>query len=225
MVSRWQADYLLLKCRSRAAGRPAWLSFPSSFAVSQIVSINLETGKRTELTTGPGLKLSPQLLPDGRVGYITKVAQVSGIAYTQTAQRTFLRTCARPHGRLTASRSFTKKSTTRRARSTTILYSWDPDTSIRYTDVFPSFSSDGELLVTSKDTDSSIVVMNKDGSKRRSSSSPLPVARTTQMGRAARWKAWPSDRTGPRTDNGSSLASAAICGSQNLHCENHDDPS
>ena len=54
----------------------------SARATSQIVSVDLETGKRTEHTSGPGLKLEPQFMPDGRVGYATKNGKQQGIAYT-----------------------------------------------------------------------------------------------------------------------------------------------
>jgi Tol biopolymer transport system component len=48
-----------------------------------------------------------------------------------------------------------------------LLYSWDPKYEYRYTDVFPSFSKDGTLLVTNKDVDSSVVTMNADGSNKK----------------------------------------------------------
>ena len=48
-----------------------------------------------------------------------------------------------------------------------LLYSWDSRYEYRYTDVFPSFSKDGALLVTSKDVDSSVVTMNADGGNRK----------------------------------------------------------
>lgn len=41
-----------------------------------------------------------------------------------------------------------------------------PDHEYRYTDVFPSFSKDGTLLVTNKNVDSSIVTMNADGANK-----------------------------------------------------------
>src|SRR4051794_37681018 len=43
----------------------ARIFFLSAHATSQIVSIDIATGKRTELTSGPGLKLMPQILPNG----------------------------------------------------------------------------------------------------------------------------------------------------------------
>ena len=48
-----------------------------------------------------------------------------------------------------------------------LLYSWEPDYEYRYTDVFPSFSKDGTLLITNKDADSSIVTMDADGGNKR----------------------------------------------------------
>jgi Tol biopolymer transport system component len=48
-----------------------------------------------------------------------------------------------------------------------LLYSWDPDYEYRYTDVFPSFSKDGTLLLTNKDVDSSIVTMDADDQNKR----------------------------------------------------------
>lgn len=48
-----------------------------------------------------------------------------------------------------------------------LLYSWDPDYEYRYTDVFPSFSNDGKLVVTRKDGGSSLDIMDPDGSNRK----------------------------------------------------------
>jgi Tol biopolymer transport system component len=48
-----------------------------------------------------------------------------------------------------------------------LLYSWDSEYEYRYTDVFPSFSKDGKLLLTEKDDNSSIAIMDADGSNRR----------------------------------------------------------
>ena len=53
----------------------------------------------------------------------------------------------------------------------TLLYSWNSDYEYRYTDVFPSFSRDGRLVVTDLNfpfgnPDASLSVMDADGSKR-----------------------------------------------------------
>lgn len=50
---------------------------------SQIVSVNLATGVRTERTSGPGLKLEPQFLNSGAVAYLAKAGANAGLAYSE----------------------------------------------------------------------------------------------------------------------------------------------
>ena len=138
----------------------------SAHATSQIVSINLETGKRTELTSGPGLKMAPQFLPDGSVDYTTKAGRVSGVGYTKGAGKfpASLRSAAwSPDGKQVV---YEKVDYAVRPQNQ-LLYSWDPKYEYRYTDVFPSFGKDGTLLITNKDVDSSIVIENADGSNKK----------------------------------------------------------
>ena len=49
-------------------------------AVSQIVSMDVESGVVHELTSGPGLKIAPQWLTDGEVGFIQKFGDARGLA-------------------------------------------------------------------------------------------------------------------------------------------------
>jgi Tol biopolymer transport system component len=165
---KWSADgeeiiYYEMPVETSWKARVAQLS---KLATSQIISINVDTGKRAELTTGPGLKLSPQMLSDGRFGYVTKVAQVSGIVYTD-CPADFPPNMRSPSWSPDGGQVVYQRIDNRPRPQNQLLYSWDSDYEFRYTDVFPSFSIKGELLVTSKDTDSSIVVMNKDGSNKR----------------------------------------------------------
>jgi Tol biopolymer transport system component len=52
-------------------------------ADSQIVSVDLATGGRTERTSGPGLKVSPQFLSADRIGYLIKgPGQKGALAFT-----------------------------------------------------------------------------------------------------------------------------------------------
>ena len=139
----------------------------SMHATSQIVSIEIESGKRTEETSGPGLKLEPQYLPDGRIGYTTKSAQTSGIAYTGGGTAKFPAAMRSPSWSLDGKLVVYEKIDNTPRPQNQLLYSWDPSYEFRYTDVFPSFSKDGTLLVTNKDVDSSIVTMNADGSNKR----------------------------------------------------------
>lgn len=50
--------------------------------VSQIVSVDVITGARTELTAGPGLKVAPQFVHN-EVAYLTKAGDHAGLAFTK----------------------------------------------------------------------------------------------------------------------------------------------
>jgi len=138
----------------------------SARATSQIVSIDLVTGKRTEQTSGPGLKLMPQFLPDGRVGFLTKSGKDEGVGYTR-GTGTFPGSLRSPAWSPDGKQVIYEKVDYSPRPQNQLLYSWDPDYEYRYTDVFPSFSKNGTLLVTNKDIDSSIVTMNANGTKKK----------------------------------------------------------
>src|SRR5216683_7025206 len=138
----------------------------SARATSQVVSIDLATGKRTQQTSGPGLKLMPQFLPDGRIGFLTKSGKNEGIGYT-SGSGSFPGSLRSPAWSPDGKRVVYEKVDYTPRPQNQLLYSWDPRYEYRYTDVFPSFSKNGVLLVTSKDIDSSIVTMNADGSNRK----------------------------------------------------------
>ena len=135
-------------------------------ATSQIVSIDLATEKRTEQTSGPGLKLMPQFLPDGRVGFLTKSGKDEGVGYTR-GTGTFPGSLRSPAWSPDGKQVIYEKVDYSPRPQNQLLYSWDPDYEYRYTDVFPSFSKNGTLLVTNKDIDSSIVTMNANGTKKK----------------------------------------------------------
>jgi hypothetical protein len=49
-------------------------------AVSQIVSVEVATGARAALSTGPGVKVAPQFVHDD-VGYLRKDGDHAGLAF------------------------------------------------------------------------------------------------------------------------------------------------
>jgi hypothetical protein len=51
-------------------------------AYSQIVSVDVASGERTEHTTGTDLKLQPQYITDSEIGYLIKYGPNEGLAYT-----------------------------------------------------------------------------------------------------------------------------------------------
>lgn len=50
--------------------------------MSQIASVDVVTGARMELTTGPGLKVAPQFVAD-EVAYLVKAGDDAGLAFTR----------------------------------------------------------------------------------------------------------------------------------------------
>jgi Tol biopolymer transport system component len=139
-------------------------SFGASRAISQIVTFDLTTNTKTVKTTGPGLKLLPQFVGN-EIGYLIKGGPNEGIGYTNgiSIKQNLRSPSWSPDGKTMI---FEKQSRKPRQQNE-LLYSWDKDFEYRYTDVFPSFSSEGKLLLTEKDDNSSIAHMDADGSNRK----------------------------------------------------------
>ena len=165
---KWSADGKQL-IAYQADVEVSWLARVdqlSKRATSQIVSIDVATGQSKELTSGPGVKLYPQFLPDGRFGYSTKSAQTDGIAYSDgTAQ--FPANLRSPSWTTDGKQVVYERVENTPLAQNTPLYSWDPDTEYRYTDVFPMFAKDGTLALSNKDVDTSLVIMDADGSNKK----------------------------------------------------------
>ncbi len=143
-------------------------------AVAQIISIDVSTGTKTEITSGPGLKVSPQPLGGERTGYLVKAAAtdgIAGIAYTTGGGGFAARVrnpAWSPNGKLVI---YEKWDFTARPQYQ-LLYSWDPNREFRYTDVFPSFSVDGKLSITDLNSQmgnptTAISVLDADGSNKK----------------------------------------------------------
>jgi len=134
---------------------------------SQIVSVNVATGARIELTSGPGLKVSPQFLSGDRTAYLVKGGGRPGLAFStgeQGAAGLMRNPAWSSDGKLVI---YTKTSYAARAPSLP-LFSKDPDFELHYSDVFPTFSRDGRLAVTEfggglNNPEAALSVMDADG--------------------------------------------------------------
>ena len=133
-------------------------------AISQIISVNIVTGERTEHTSGAGLKLLPQFLTNENIGYLTKANTNAGLTYTNgTVIKGNMRS---PSWSVDGKNVIYEKVDFKARPQDQLLYSWDAKYEYRYTDVFPNFSKDGKLVITEKALNSSIATMNADGSNR-----------------------------------------------------------
>jgi Tol biopolymer transport system component len=145
--------------------------YAEGMVTSQIVSIDVATGKRMEQTSGPGLKVSPQYLSVDRIAYLIKAGSNAGLAFTSGGggMKASLRNPAwSPDGKQVV---YQKVDFTARPQNQP-LYSWDPDMDVQYTDVFPRFSRDGKLAISdirnlATTAAASISVMNWDGFDRK----------------------------------------------------------
>jgi Tol biopolymer transport system component len=145
-------------------------------ATSQIVEIDVASGERKALTSGPGLKTNPAYLPDGRVAYLVKSPArdgkpEKGIVYSDGAMgpRGDVRSPSwSPDGRQVVYYRFDTKN---RAHWTG-LYSWDKSREYRYSDVFQTVCpKTGRLAQTDLDfpygnPTASTSVMDVDGKNR-----------------------------------------------------------
>ncbi|MEO5592426.1 MAG: hypothetical protein ABIQ94_07725 [Chitinophagaceae bacterium] len=133
---------------------------------SQIFSVDINSGERIELTSGPGLKVLPQYLTNEKIGYLLKAGPNAGLAYIgggANVKGNMRSPYWSPDGKKVI---YEKVDFTHRKQNLP-LYSWDANYDYRYTDVFPNFSKDGKLVVTDKDFDSGISIMDADGSNKQ----------------------------------------------------------
>ena len=145
--------------------------YAQGMVTSQIVSLDIASGARKVESSGPGLKVGPQYLSTNRIAYLIKAGANAGLAFTdgQPGAKGMLRNPAwSPGGKQVV---YQRVDFTARPQNQP-LYSWDPDTEVQYTDVFPRFSRDGRLAISdirnlATTATASISVMNADGTDRK----------------------------------------------------------
>jgi len=137
-------------------------------AISQIISVDVSRGTRTEHTAGPGVKVAPQFLAADRIGYLVKAGPHAGLAFTNGnpgASGEMRNPAWSPDGKYVVYQKF---SHARRPQNQPLFHG-DPEFELVYSEIFPAFSRDGKSLVVSdrhgfEGMESAIAVMNVDGS-------------------------------------------------------------
>ncbi len=165
---RWSRDGKRIVFYEALIEYTYWALRPNLVAqtVSQIVSVDVTTGQRIEHTSGPGFKIAPQYLTADEIAYRRKGGPEEGLYSTagSVARKVKLRSPVwSPDGRTVLYERFTFGSLPQN-RS---LYSWEPNVEYRHTDTWPVFSKDGKLVLTEKADNSSIAIMDADGSNRK----------------------------------------------------------
>ena len=136
-------------------------------ATSQIVSIDVATGERTEHTKGPGLKVQPQYVgaDDLRLSHQVGAERRTRAHHRRTGGGA--RAALAVVGARRTHRGLREGDFSPRPQNQ-LLYSWNPDYEYRYTDVFPTVANDGKLVVTEKAvSDGAISIMDADGSNKQ----------------------------------------------------------
>ena len=135
--------------------------------VSQIVSVDVATGERDRAHHGPGAEGVPAVPErDGNRLSSQRRSATKGSTTRRAGPplKAVLRSPAwSPDGKTV----IYEKHDFRPRPENQPLYSWDPEWEYRHTDVFPALSRDGKLVFTEKAKNSSIVIMDPDGSNRR----------------------------------------------------------
>jgi Tol biopolymer transport system component len=120
-------------------------------ATSQIISLDVATGARSERTSGPGLKVSPQFLSADRIGYLIKgPGQKGELAFTTgehgadaPAPGVIRNPAWSPDGKQLVYEKFAYDS-----KQNQPLYAKDQTFELRFSGEFPAISSTGKLALS-----------------------------------------------------------------------------
>lgn len=136
-------------------------------ATSQILSVDLNTGIKKQLTTGGGLKLSPHYVQGEDVGYVVKTKTELGLAFVsgRKVETLPLREPSwSPDGKMMVYQKTIKTQPPFLKPS----FSFDPEFEMFLTaGVFPAYSPSGEQVVMSTFYPFGLKIMDTDGGRSR----------------------------------------------------------
>jgi TolB protein len=176
--------------RQAVAGSPSWSSdgkrlvyYEASIAdlqkirsatrergTTQIVSVDLITGDRDVLTSGPGEKWSPHWMASGRLGYVAREPEADGGVHFVPAAEGARGEMRSPSWSADGRWMVFHRDVDNQWPPARPWPSRDPSFRLQRTGVFPSYSPGGERFVVNDEKagilHNRIVVMNADGSDR-----------------------------------------------------------
>jgi Tol biopolymer transport system component len=124
---------------------PGRFETSKTYSVSQIVSIDVESGALQEHTSGPGLKIAPQFLPNGEIAYLNKLGADKGLVFVsgKTASGKMRSPSWSADGKMVV---YQKPIDAKPARMLPV-FSPDPDFHLYRTGDFPAWSPAGDHFV------------------------------------------------------------------------------
>ena len=138
-------------------------------ATSQIVSIEIESGRREVLSSGPGRKFTPRWIEPGRIAYVKADGENEGIQFTDGSpglRGTFAAVSWSPDRR----RIVFHRELDDQWPPVTPKFSLDPQFALTRTGIFPSYSPDGRRMVVNSARaaalHNSLILMSADGTGR-----------------------------------------------------------
>jgi TolB protein len=173
---KWSPDgQKILYYEAAAKDTFAMRSRPAETSVSQIVSIEVSSGAREQISMGPGIKLSPQWVDAHGVAFVTKWGSDPGFEFT-SGEKGIRGEFRNPAWSADGEHVVYHKQLAADRHRMTPTFSRAPEFELMLTDFFTAFSPSGDQVVMSVRStepapgdfeESSLEIMRMDGSDRR----------------------------------------------------------
>ena len=134
-------------------------------AISQIVSIDVETGAQQAHTTGAGFKLSPRYLDNQEIGYVLKFGEKPGIVFT-SGRAGAAGEMRNPSWSPDVKTVVYQKALPGEPNRMTAAFNRDPAFDLYLTGSFPAYSPAGDKIVISPGRNG-MTIMDADGTNSR----------------------------------------------------------